>query len=348
LSRWRSTPWSSSSPKSLNSKPECPRVSRGHFFFAERYNRGMAAVLEFDGMSKRYRSIFARQERWALRDFSLRIEAGEIVGFLGPNGAGKTTAIHIALGLCTPTAGTGKLLGQKFGDAKARKRIGFLSESPAFYHQKACDVLRFYGALNGVREPHLSRRANELLEAVGLASESARNIGRFSRGMLQRIGVAQALMNDPELLILDEPTSALDPISRLQVRQVLVDARAKGKTVFLSSHQLSEVELVCDRVIFVREGRVIISGKTSELTESASEFEIVAEGICSAPEAAREAHQQDGRWTLIVSKEQQREAMESIWTAGGKVLSVVPQTRTLEELFVKLMNGPESQDRTPS
>jgi ABC-2 type transport system ATP-binding protein len=303
----------------------------------------MAAVLEFDGVSKRYRSVFARQERWALRDFSLQIEAGEIVGFLGPNGAGKTTAIHIALGLCSPSKGAGKLLGRNFGEAAARKRIGFLSETPAFYHRKAVDVLKFCGALNGVREPELSRRAHDLLEAVGLASDSNRNIGKFSRGMLQRIGVAQALMNDPDLLILDEPTSALDPVSRLQVRQVLLDARAKGKTVFLSSHQLSEVELVCDRVIFVREGEVIASGKMSELTESASEFEIVAEGLASAPDFAREAHQQNGRWTLIVDKQHQQQAIEKIWAAGGRVVSVTPRTRNLEDLFVKLMNESSSK-----
>jgi ABC-2 type transport system ATP-binding protein len=304
----------------------------------------MAAVLEFYGVGKRYRSFFARQERWALRDFSLQIEAGEIVGFLGPNGAGKTTAIHIALGLCSPTQGSGKLLGHRFGDASARKRIGFLSETPAFYHQKARDVLKFSGALNGVREPELSRRTNELLEAVGLAPDSNRNIGKFSRGMLQRIGVAQALMNDPDLLILDEPTSALDPISRLQVRQVLLDARAKGKTVFLSSHQLSEVELVCDRVIFVRAGEVIASGKTSELTESASEFEIVAEGLASMPDFAHRAHQQNGRWNFTIDKQHQQQAIEKIWAAGGTVVSVTPRTRNLEDLFVKLMNESSSKE----
>src|SRR6185437_11419861 len=131
------------------------------------------------------------------------------------------------------------------------------------------------------------------------------------------IGLAQALMNDPDLLILDEPTSALDPISRLQVRHLLVDARAKGKTVFLSSHQLSEVELVCDRVIFVRAGQVITSGKTSELTESAAEFEIVVEGPASPPDFAREAHQQNGRWTFIVDRQHQRQAIEKIWIGGG-------------------------------
>lgn len=299
----------------------------------------MASVLEFEGVSKRYGSIFGLREQWALRDFSLQIESGEIVGFLGPNGAGKTTAIHIALGLSRPTQGSGRLLGHNFGDARARRRIGFLSETPAFYHQKAVDVLKFSGALNGVREPELSHRAHNLLEAIGLASDSNRNIGKFSRGMLQRVGVAQALMNDPDLLLLDEPTSALDPISRLQVRQLLLDARAKNKSVFLSSHQLSEVELVCDRVIFVRNGRVVAAGKMSELTNSTSEFEIVFDGLPMIPSFAREAYQHNGQWRLMVAMERQREVIEKIWAAGGRVLSVVPRTQSLEDLFVRMMNG---------
>lgn len=304
----------------------------------------MPPVLEFNGISKRYGSLLKRQERWALRDFSLRVEAGEIVGFLGPNGAGKTTAIHIALGLAQPTNGEGTMLGRRFGEAGARKSIGFLSETPAFYHQSARDVLKFCGALNGVRDPELSRRANDLLSAVGFLDDSGRNIGKFSRGMLQRVGIAQALMNDPELLILDEPTSALDPISRLQVREVLMNARRSGKSVFLSSHQLSEVELVCDRVFFVRDGRVIASGKTHELLESSRQFEITAEGLTSAPEAALDVQRQDGRWIFVIDSKLQRALIEQIWAAGGHVISVVPRTRTLEQLFVDLMKFPAAHD----
>src|SRR6185312_13510440 len=298
----------------------------------------MAAVLEFHDIGKRYRGFPSREERWALRGFSLAVEPGEIVGFLGPNGAGKTTAIHIALGLARATSGGGSLLGRAFGDKLARRRIGFLSENPAFYHRSARQVLKFCGALNGMREPGLSRRADELLEALGLSADANRNIGKFSRGMLQRVGLAQALINDPELLILDEPTSALDPISRLQVREALLSSRRQGKSVFLSSHQLSEIELVCDRVFFIRDGRVIASGRTHELLESGGEFEIVAEGISQVPEGARHVESQNGRITFLVPASTQRSAIEHVWTAGGTIVSVSARTRTLEELFLKLMN----------
>ena len=297
----------------------------------------MAPVLEFNGISKRYRSFVKRQERWALRDFSLKVEPGEIVGFLGANGAGKTTAIHIALGLAQPSDGGGTLLDHPFGRAEARRRVGFLSEVPAFYHQNARDVLKFCGALNGLGEPELSRRASDLLEAVGLVDDACRNIAKFSRGMLQRVGIAQALMNDPQLLVLDEPTSALDPISRLQVREVLLNARKQGKAVFLSSHQLSEVELVCDRVVFLRNGRVIAQGKTQQLLQSTSQFEITAEGLSSRPEGAAEVQRQDGRLIFLVDSKLQRAAIEHIWSSGGRVVSVVPRSQTLEQLFVELM-----------
>jgi len=296
----------------------------------------MPPVLEFEGVSKRFRSFFGR-EHWALRDFSLKVEAGEIVGFLGPNGAGKTTAIHIALGLAKPTVGHGTLLGRSFGDACARRRIGFLSESPAFYHQPARRVLKFCGALNGVREPELSHRVMRLLESVSLADDAKRNIGKFSRGMLQRIGIAQAFINDPELLILDEPTSALDPLSRVQIRELLLQARNQGKSIFLSSHQLSEVERICDRVIFVQHGRVIASERTHELLKTSEHFEIAATGLTRAPAIGQNAKFEDGRWTATVSGAEQRAAVEQIWSAGGTLVSVVPQSRSMEDVFVDLM-----------
>jgi len=305
----------------------------------------MAPVLEFENVSKRYRSLFGSQERWALRDFSLQIESGEIVGFLGPNGAGKTTAINITLGLVQPTGGRGSMLGQNFGNAPTRRKIGFLSESPTFYHQSARDVLKFCGALNGLREPELSKRINDLLERLGLVPDADRNVGKFSRGMLQRVGIAQALLNDPELLILDEPTSALDPISRLKVRTALLEARACGKSVFLSSHQLSELELICDRVVFLQKGRVLALGRTQDLLHNTAEFEIVAEGISSVPAMARQVSREGSGWRFTVSAAQQRAAAEQIWANGGALLKVVPKTRSLEELFVDLMTSTTSEDR---
>lgn len=297
----------------------------------------MPAVIEFDHVSKRYRSLF-REERWALRDFSLGVEAGEIVGFLGPNGAGKTTAINIAAGLVRATSGSGALLGRNFGNVSARRRVGFLPESPAYYHRSARQTLRMSGALNGVREPELSRRTSELLAAVGLEAEAERSVGKFSRGMLQRVGVAQALINDPDLLILDEPTSALDPISRLQVRQLLVDARNRGKTIFLSSHQLSEIELICDRIFFVQAGRVISTGKTDELLQSSETCEMTVANAIGLPASASDIHREANRTSFTIPIPEQRAAMEQIWAAGGTLISVTRKTKSLEEIFINLMN----------
>jgi ABC-2 type transport system ATP-binding protein len=301
----------------------------------------LTPALEFESISKRYARLLSRKERWALRDFSLHVDKGEIVGFLGPNGAGKTTAINIALGLARPTSGRGTLLGHQFGNVAPRAQIGFLSENPAFYHQSASKTLKLSGSLNGVREPELSQRASQLLEAVGLSDESTVNIGKFSRGMLQRLGIAQALVNDPELLILDEPTSALDPLSRVQVRELILKMRAQGKSVFLSSHQLSEVELVCDRIVFVEKGRVIASGKTHELLQSSGEFEVIATGLKIVPTTARDVQRQTDRLTFTVAAKDQRAAIEQIWAAGGTLVNVTPKARTLEELFIDLFGKSE-------
>lgn len=305
----------------------------------------MSAVLEFESISKQYGS-FLGHNHWALRDFTLQVAPGEIVGFLGPNGAGKTTAIHIALGLAQPTAGSGTLLGQRFGAAPVRRKLGFLSESPAFYHQTARDTLKFYGRLSGVGEPELSHRTDDLLASVGMMEDANRNIGKFSRGMLQRIGIAQALINDPDLLILDEPTSALDPLSRLKVRELLLQERKRGKSVFLSSHQLSEVELICDRVVFVYKGRVIKSGRTHDLLRDSSEFEITASELRSAPPQAQSSHIEDGHLVFTIPASQQRNVIERVWLAGGTLISVVPKTRTMEDLFVELIDS-ESEHREP-
>ncbi|HXO38401.1 MAG TPA: ABC transporter ATP-binding protein, partial [Candidatus Acidoferrum sp.] len=213
-------------------------------------------ALAFNDVSKQYRGFFRSQWVTALRDFSLRVERGEIFGFLGPNGAGKTTAMHLAIGLMFPSSGHGEMLGHEFGHAPTRRRIGFLAENVALYHRSAAKLVRFYGALNGMRDPQLRQRTTEMLKEFELTDVAARNAGKFSRGMLQRVGLAQALVNDPELLILDEPASALDPLGRLRVREILLRAREAGKTVFLSSHLLSEVEQICDRLAIVIKGRV--------------------------------------------------------------------------------------------
>ncbi len=294
----------------------------------------MAWVLEFEEISKQYAGWFTRRPVQALDGFSLRVEAGEIFGFLGPNGAGKTTAIHLALGFMRPDSGRGTMLGLPFGDARTRRRVGFLAENVALYHRPASRLLQFYGGLNGMGGARLRQRAREVLELVNLAAESQRSVGSFSRGMLQRIGLAQALVNDPELLILDEPTSALDPIARVIIRELLLRLKAEGKTVFLSSHLLSEVELVCDRVGVMHRGQLARLGRTADLLHSHEQTQVVARGI--DPAAFPGAVSNDSVVSFTIGTASQRETLERIWSLGGEVVSVNPLKRSLEQVFLEV------------
>lgn len=293
------------------------------------------AALEFNNVSKQYRGFFRSQWVTALRDFSLRVETGEIFGFLGPNGAGKTTAMHLAIGLMFPSSGHGEMLGHRFGHAPTRRRVGFLAENVALYHRSAAKLVRFYGALNGMKDPLLRQRTSAMLQELELTEAAGRNVGKFSRGMLQRVGLAQALVNDPELLILDEPASALDPLGRLRVREILLRTRETGKTVFLSSHLLSEVEQICDRLAIVIKGRVARVGTLAELLEAQDRFVITAKGIDAL---MFEGTPQNGFIKITVPALNQRRMIEKIWLAGGEVIAVNPIRRTLEDLFVELAN----------
>ncbi|HXY02351.1 MAG TPA: ABC transporter ATP-binding protein [Terriglobales bacterium] len=293
----------------------------------------MHPVLQFDGITKEYRRFIGGSFR-ALDDFNLEVQAGEIFGFLGPNGAGKTTAIHLAMGFMQPTTGRGSLLGKPFGHAGTRQRVGFLPENVAFYPRRAEQLVRFYGALNGMTSSQLQKRGAEVLELIGLQDDASRNVSRFSRGMLQRVGLAQALINDPELLILDEPTSALDPVSRVRVRELLMQSRAAGRTIFLSSHLLSEIELLCDRVAVLHHGRLLRLAKTAELLQSSEQVEIAATGVSAGLFTGARA--ENGLLRMVVPRDQQRAAITRIWTAGGEIVSVIPQRRSLEEVFLEV------------
>jgi ABC-2 type transport system ATP-binding protein len=305
----------------------------------------MPAALEFENVSKEYKNWFpSRSVVRALDNFSLRVEEGEIFGFLGPNGAGKSTAIHLAMGFMRATSGRGRMLGKPFGDSATRRRIGFLAENVALYHRPAEQLVRFYGALNGMSGTHLAKRARDVLETLGLASDARRNVRQFSRGMLQRAGLAQALVNDPELLILDEPTSALDPAARVAVRELLLESRKAGKTIFLSSHMLSEVELVCDRVAVLNRGRLVRLGRISELLESGQVSQIVARGLAS--NSFPGAISSDGLLTFSVDAAAQRSALERVWALGGEIISVNPLRHSLEEIFLEVTTpGPSDVSR---
>ena len=293
----------------------------------------MPFALEFENISKEYRR-FTGARVAALESFSLQVHKGEIFGFLGPNGAGKTTAIHLAMGFMRATSGKGRMLDKPFGHAPTRRRVGFLAENVALYARPAEQLVRFYGGLNGMSGSLLKKRAAEMLEWVGLSQEARRSVGRFSRGMVQRVGLAQALVNDPDLLILDEPTSALDPLARVHVRELLLRMRESGKTVFLSSHLLSEVELVCDRVAILKKGRLVALGKTSELLQSGDKSIIVARGVPAT--AFPDAMLENGVVRFAVPTVSQRSALEQVWSLGGQVISVNPEHRSLEEIFLQL------------
>ena len=293
----------------------------------------MPFALEFEKISKEYRR-FSGARIAALESFSLQVHKGEIFGFLGPNGAGKTTAIHLAMGFMRATSGKGRMLDKPFGHAPTRRRVGFLAENVALYARPAEQLVRFYGGLNGMSGSLLKKRAGEMLEWVGLSQEARRSVGRFSRGMVQRVGLAQALVNDPDLLILDEPTSALDPLARVHVRELLLRMRQSGKTVFLSSHLLSEVELVCDRVAILNKGRLVALGKTSELLQSGDKSIVVARGVPAT--AFPDATLENGVVRFAVPTVSQRSALERVWSLGGQVISVNPEHRSLEEIFLQL------------
>lgn len=292
----------------------------------------MAAALEFQSTSKHYGA------HAALDNLSLTLEHGEILGFLGPNGAGKTTAIHLALGFLKPTAGSGTILGKPFGDTTTRSRIGFLPDSPAFFAGSATDAVKLAGQLNNVANLRLRERGRSLLAQLDLAS-AGRDARRFSRGMQQRLGMAQALVNDPELLILDEPTSALDPPGVLEVRELLRAARDEGKSIFFSSHQLSEVEQICDRIAFLDHGKLLRHGPLSSFLEDSGRIEVVIQGLPEGAEALF-AYQQycngpsADSLHFIVPVRLQRELIEHAWAGGGTLKSVTPLRRTLEELFI--------------
>ncbi len=303
----------------------------------------MAWALEYEGVRKEYRGWLGGTRILALQGFSLAVEEGEIFGFLGPNGAGKTTAIHLAMGFLRPTSGAGRMLGKPFGDVATRRDVGFLAENVALYHRSAESVLRFYGALNGLSGTVLQRATAEVLHMVHLESEARRNVKQFSRGMLQRAGLAQALLHNPRLLVLDEPASALDPAMRVAVRELLLRCRAEGKTIFLSSHLLSEIELVCDRVAIISRGRVVRVGRLDELKQSTDESTIV---VRSVPEGLFPEATSDGAMLHIrVVRSRQREILERAWAAGGEVISVNAVRQSLEDVFLALTRpDPEGKE----
>jgi ABC-2 type transport system ATP-binding protein len=280
----------------------------------------------------------------AVRSLILQVEPGEVFGFLGPNGAGKTTVIKMLLGLVAPTSGSAMLLGAPLGDRATRARIGFLPEHFRFHDWlTACEFLDLHGRLYRMDAPRLHQRVGELLDLVGLTAFRYKQLCTFSKGMLQRIGLAQSLLNEPALVFLDEPTSGLDPVGRRLVRDIIRDLRARGTTVFLNSHLLSEVEITCDRVAFIKHGEVIRVSELGALVNGATRVTIRADGLTPQIIAGLSAWGRDVRAdgnqvTLTVADEVMLPAIARYLVAqNAEVYALEPQRLSLEDLFIQIV-----------
>jgi len=297
-----------------------------------------------DVLTKEFRLGLGRQRVVALDRLNLEVHQGEIFGFLGHNGAGKTTTIKLLLGLLAPTAGQAWILDRPIEDVTIKQQVGFLPEAPYFYeYLTAEEFLTFYGQLFGLGGAPLTKKVEELLEMVALTDARRLQLRKFSKGMLQRIGLAQALINDPALVVLDEPMSGLDPIGRRDVRDIILSLKEEGKTVFFSTHILPDVEMICDRVGILVRGRLRAVGTVQDLvgTSGVASVEMVVAGLTDA--GIQEAERQGGKvlrrgaQVLLRLDDPSRvdSLVELVLRSGGRLVSLVPHKRTLEDLFLE-------------
>lgn len=280
----------------------------------------------------------------AVDDVSIEVPDGAIHGLLGPNGAGKTTTLKMLLGLVKPTSGTFEVLGEPSGRPANRAQLGFLPEQPYFPSQlTALEALRLYGRLSGMSAKAIAPRSEELLALVGLEGRGRDRLHTFSRGMLQRVGIAQALVSGPRVVILDEPASGLDPVGQRDVRSIMLRLRDEGVTVLLSSHQLSEVEAVCDRVSILSRGRVTAEGRIDDLLRTGGRTSVRAGGLSGGlPESVRsltdDVVADSGVAVFSVPDADVRRVVDAIDDAGGSILSVTPKRESLEDYFTRMLS----------
>jgi ABC-2 type transport system ATP-binding protein len=316
------------------------------------------SVIQVKGLRKTYRDGFFFGRRIeALRGADLDVRPGEIFGLLGPNGAGKTTMIKILLGIVRKSQGEATLLGQPAGNRRARQKVGYLPEGHRLpRHLTGNTALEYYGGLSGLSPGEVRRRAPPLLNRVELTRWGKTSVRKYSKGMLQRLGLAQAMLHDPDVLILDEPTDGVDPVGRKAIREILHEWKAKGKTIFLNSHLLQEIELVCDRVAILAKGRVLKIGDVQEITrevgaELANQVQLNMLGDASKIRAALEGFRvidpevEGQRCTVTVLLEKGQpdldRCIDVLRATGISIHSVSPRTMTLEEAFMKLVKDSE-------
>jgi ABC-2 type transport system ATP-binding protein len=300
----------------------------------------MAVALKVEDLHKSFRLGFIPKTKKILKGISLSVEEGEIFGYLGPNGAGKTTTIKCVLGLVRPEKGNIEIFGLQPLSLQAKEKIGYLPENPYFYdYLTAAEFLDFCSQLFLMGKKERAERVKELLQLVGLENALDLQLRKFSRGMLQRVGLAQALLNSPSLVILDEPLGGLDPLGRKEVRDIIVRLKKEGKTVFLSSHILQDIEMVCDRVAIIVSGEIVSQGALHELVSEKIYFiEVILSGIeeSKLKGLAESFSVKGGRIMLRVLKEENLEKiLELVRSQKGKIHSLTPRTETLEDIFVE-------------
>jgi ABC-2 type transport system ATP-binding protein len=301
-------------------------------------------------LTKDYAVGFWRKRPYrALDQLTLTVDQGEVFGFLGPNGAGKTTTLKLLMQLVFPTSGEAQLLERPLGDLDARRRIGYLPENPSFYdYLTAEELLRYFAGLFGYPSADGRKRASRLLDEVGVGAERRLQLRKFSKGMLQRVGIAQALINDPDLVIFDEPMSGLDPLGRRDVRALILRLRDRGCTVFFSSHVLSDAEALCSQVAILAKGRLLTSGRLTEMLQfQAHGWELVVAQVSDTALQSLRTHARrvvrisDGRYQVELPLDPPPDrVLSDLAAAGAALVSLNPIRQTLEEFFVQEVTAP--------
>ncbi len=301
-----------------------------------------AAVIEVEGVRKVYRTRLPRREVLAVHDLNLTIERGSVVAFVGPNGAGKTTTIYMLLGLLNPDLGSVSVFGEPPGSVEARRKTGFMSEIFHTYpFHTARQAMRFYGRLAGAPAAGFESEINKLLYRLGLGAAANRKVGTFSKGMMQRLGMAQVLLHGPELLVLDEPTTGLDPEGRRLVAEIIAEQQAKGTTVFLSSHILSDVERSCDHVAMLRQGELVLSKSLAELVGKTDDWEVEVTGLDEASSAElvsagfAVSSEDDERAVLSCTTETKNDLLRRLIDMPVTIGAVRSAGQTLEDLYME-------------
>jgi len=308
----------------------------------------MELPIRATGLAKVYRSRFGKRRIAALDGVDLSVEPGQVFGLLGPNGAGKTTTVKILLGLTRPTAGSASLFGRSVSDPESRRRVGYLPEGHRFPgYLTARQTLSIFGRMSGMDTAAIRRRAPELLERVRLSDWADVRVKKFSKGMTQRLGLAAALVHDPDVLLLDEPTDGVDPVGRREIRDLLQEQAARGKAILLNSHLLSEIERTCDRVAVLRSGKVVAQGRIDELTASKSRYRLVATGVDDAllsafRETGASVERVNGHFDLTARDVDHLNALvDRLRAAGAKLEELAPMRSSLEDVFVGLVGEGE-------